>query len=180
MRTFNQFVGIFVKRIWAEPIFKCLHHRFCLGKLFFCLVKIVIQNPIIHVEFSFFAIINFIEIHIFPNTWNNGVGVDWIFNFPSENVFTVFSSFRNQSSVSYADQIFWSNNIHQDSIVGFVVPNVFYRQPNRSSDSFLCSGDPGISVVVFFKNPTSVPRCAFCNSWISRILNGKKMRLSFF
>ena len=44
---FNKFVAVFVKRIWAKPIFKCFQHPFYFPELEFCFFQIIAQHIII-------------------------------------------------------------------------------------------------------------------------------------
>ena len=52
---FHKLEAILIKRIRPEPMFKCLQHGLYLGKLFFGFVQVIIQDPIITVQFSFFT-----------------------------------------------------------------------------------------------------------------------------
>ena len=65
-------------------------------------------------------------------------------------------------------------------MIGFITPNIFGRKPNRRTNSFLGNRNPRIIVFIFCENPTSVPRCVFCDRRISEKLNGERMGFSFF
>ena len=175
--SFHQFVAVFVKRIGSEPIFQCSEHGFDLCKLFFGFIKVLGQNPIIQVQFAFLTVETVLEVHIVSNIRDDGVGIDGVFYLPRIPFFIIYRLHFNQSAVAYTHQVFRSDDPHQDSLFGFITPEVFNRQPYGGSDSFLSHAHERMTQRIFLEDPAAVPGCVFSHGGRTRIGNLHKIFL---